>query len=101
MLFLAMEVCHQTCLDHDAIVLDTLGHKLKDGTRDLWLCFRYEACWMREIKAKKVIKKALNEDKGDVLSGIQKTRVQLESLQRHRYNSKKNWINCLVNKMIG
>ncbi|KAA3487409.1 hypothetical protein EPI10_031237 [Gossypium australe] len=48
-------VLRQTCLDYDAILLDTLGRKLRDGMKDPMLSFRFEACWAREDEANDLI----------------------------------------------
>lgn len=42
--FLASDVIHQASSDHDVVVLDTLGHILREWRRDSRLLFHFEAC---------------------------------------------------------
>ncbi|MBA0742220.1 hypothetical protein Gogos_015299 [Gossypium gossypioides] len=41
--FLSTYVLRQACSDHDAVVLDTLGHKPRDEVKDPILLFKFEA----------------------------------------------------------
>ncbi|PPD89493.1 hypothetical protein GOBAR_DD13558 [Gossypium barbadense] len=54
--YIDTNVIRQTSLDHEAIMLDTLGKKPKEKQDDPRLFFRFEACWARDEKAKKIIK---------------------------------------------
>lgn len=44
--------------DHDVIILDILGRKLRDVVRDPRLSFNYEACWVDENEAREIIDRA-------------------------------------------
>ncbi|MBA0803426.1 hypothetical protein Gohar_013636 [Gossypium harknessii] len=56
--FLSTYVVRQACSDHDAVILDTLGHKPRDEMKDPRLLFKFEASWAHEKKAKYFIKRA-------------------------------------------
>lgn len=49
---------HQANSDHDLVVLDTMGRKLKNERTDPKLLFRNESYWAKEDEAKRVIKLA-------------------------------------------
>ncbi|PPD87370.1 hypothetical protein GOBAR_DD15693 [Gossypium barbadense] len=52
-LFMETKVICQSTSNHAAIVLDTEGHKPRDGIRDPRLNFRYDVCWDKEYEANK------------------------------------------------
>ncbi|KAH1056917.1 hypothetical protein J1N35_034982 [Gossypium stocksii] len=55
-LFLMIRRRREANSDHDAIVRDTEGRKLKGKLRDPRLMFRYDPCWSKENEAKIIIK---------------------------------------------
>ncbi|KAK8314602.1 hypothetical protein V6Z11_D01G181600 [Gossypium hirsutum] len=56
--FMETKVLRQSSSDHDAILLDTEGRKLRDKFRDPRLCFKYDVCWAKNEEAKNIIKEA-------------------------------------------
>ncbi|MBA0618692.1 hypothetical protein Godav_027997 [Gossypium davidsonii] len=54
--YIDTNVIRQTSSDHEAIMLDTLGKKPKEKQDDPRLFFKFEACWARDEKAKKIVK---------------------------------------------
>lgn len=53
--FLSSNMLQQAHFNHDAILLDALGRKPMDSTKDLRLSFQFETCWAKDKEAKDVI----------------------------------------------
>lgn len=61
------------------IILDTLGTKPKDMSRDPTLSFKFEAYWAKDNEAKEIIMEAWNKGRRDVLHGCELVRSSLGS----------------------
>ncbi|TYH38755.1 hypothetical protein ES332_D12G131800v1 [Gossypium tomentosum] len=60
--FIATKVVRQTQSDHDAIILDLWGRKLKDYLKDKRFCFKFDVYWAGDEEAKNVIERAWNRE---------------------------------------
>ncbi|KAB1671561.1 hypothetical protein, partial [Gossypium barbadense] len=74
--FIATKVVRQTQSDHDAIILDLWGRKLKDYPKDKRLCFKFDVCWAGDEEAKNVICQKF----GKMKSEMRKLEKQIESI---------------------
>lgn len=74
--FLASRVVRQANFNHDMVLLDTLGRASKAG-KDSRLLFQYEACWLSEGEAKRVVEEAWMQGHGDVLRGDKRVQNSL------------------------
>ncbi|PPD94897.1 hypothetical protein GOBAR_DD08076 [Gossypium barbadense] len=70
--FLSKNVVRQANSDHNAILLDTMGRKLKEEIKDSRLLFKFEACWAKDKEAKKLIMRAWGHNNVNILDGIEK-----------------------------
>ncbi|KAG8474979.1 hypothetical protein CXB51_031669 [Gossypium anomalum] len=94
--FLMTIVVRQTNLDHDAILIDTLGHKPRENFKDPRLFFKYDVCWAKEKEAKDIIKKAWNSNYTNIIEKLEKVHVELGLWQHSHYRRMKNQIRELV-----
>ncbi|PPS07268.1 hypothetical protein GOBAR_AA13375 [Gossypium barbadense] len=69
--FMETKVICQSTSDHDAIILDTKGRKLRERLRDPRLYFKYDVCWAKDEKAKKIIKEAWQKGSKDIMGKIE------------------------------
>ncbi|KAA3483391.1 Endonuclease/exonuclease/phosphatase [Gossypium australe] len=75
--FLETRVVRQSKPDHDAIILDTMGHKPHGSFRDPRLFFKYDVCWAKEKDAKNIIKNAWSGNNLDIIKKIEKVGLEL------------------------
>ncbi|PPE01481.1 hypothetical protein GOBAR_DD01490 [Gossypium barbadense] len=70
--FIETRVVRQSNLDHDAIILDTMGQKPHDSFRDPRLTFKYDVCWAKVKDAKNIIKNAWSGNNLDNIKKIER-----------------------------
>ncbi|MBA0580954.1 hypothetical protein Gorai_023151, partial [Gossypium raimondii] len=97
--FLKSRVVRQSKSDHDAIVLDTVGHKLNENFRDPRLFFKNNVCWEKEEEAKNIIKNAWSWINMDTLEKLEKLGLKLGQWQHRRYKRMKNQVGMLTAKI--
>lgn len=85
----------QACSDHDAVVLDTLGHKPRAELKDPRLLFKFEASWAHGKKAKYFIKRARGTDI-DVIKGMERECSMLGPWQYRRFKRMKSRMHRLT-----
>ncbi|PPE02849.1 hypothetical protein GOBAR_DD00104 [Gossypium barbadense] len=74
----------ETCSDHDAALLDTLGRKPREDIRDPRLSFRFEACWAKENEAKDMIKRVWDQCDRDVIDKLMDGSMLESNIERFR-----------------
>lgn len=62
MSFLSIEVVRQSFSNHDAILIDSVGHKPNNDSKDPRLLFNFEACWAKDRDAKHLIKRIWDDN---------------------------------------
>ncbi|PPR91253.1 hypothetical protein GOBAR_AA29434 [Gossypium barbadense] len=97
--FLETRVIRQSSSDHDAISLDTEGRRPRDGLRDPRLSFKYDVCWARNEKAKKIIKEAWQRGSQDTLEKISFVGNELGRWQYKKLKQMRNQIGSLQAKI--
>ncbi|KAK5785575.1 hypothetical protein PVK06_040171 [Gossypium arboreum] len=70
--YIETKVVRQSTLDHDAITLDTMGGKSREGGRYQGFNCKYEAYWANDRKAKEVIQHAWKNSNIDVVMKMEK-----------------------------
>ncbi|KAK8328443.1 hypothetical protein V6Z12_A11G252200 [Gossypium hirsutum] len=70
--YIETKVVRQSTLDHDAITLDTMGGKSRQGGRYQGFNFKYEAYWANDRKAKEVIQHAWKNSNINVVMKMEK-----------------------------
>ncbi|XP_040932052.1 uncharacterized protein [Gossypium hirsutum] len=101
--FTETKVIRQSNSDHNAIVLDTKGRKLREEQRDSRLMFRYDICWAKELEAKNIIKNAWKMDTEDIMDKLEKVGHDLGAWQFKRYKRMRRQIDALksnINRLI-
>ncbi|XP_012435352.2 uncharacterized protein LOC105761970 [Gossypium raimondii] len=93
--FIATKVVRQTQSDHDAIILDLWGRKLKDFWKDNRLYFKFDVCWVGDEEARNVIERAWNRKGTDYRDKIERVRSALGPWQCKKYGKIKNEIRKL------
>ncbi|PPD99533.1 hypothetical protein GOBAR_DD03446 [Gossypium barbadense] len=88
--FIATKVVRQTQSDHDTIILDLWGQKLKAYPKDNRLCFNFDVCWVGDEEAKNIIERAWNMEGTDYGDKIERVRAALGPLQHKKYGKLKN-----------
>ncbi|TYG40891.1 hypothetical protein ES288_D12G130400v1 [Gossypium darwinii] len=88
--FIATKVVRQTQSDHDAIILDLLGRKLKDYPKDKRLCFKFDVCWAGDEEAKNVIERAWNRDDTEYGEKLERVRSALGPWQCQKFGKMKS-----------
>ncbi|TYG40901.1 hypothetical protein ES288_D12G131400v1 [Gossypium darwinii] len=78
--FIATKVLRQTQSDHDAIILDLWGRKLKAFPKDKRLFFKFDVCWVGNKEAKNVIERAWNSEGTDY--GDKMDRNEMRKLEK-------------------
>ncbi|PPS09769.1 hypothetical protein GOBAR_AA10865 [Gossypium barbadense] len=89
-------VIRQTKSDHDTVLLDTLGKKLKEKCRDPRLAFRYDVCWAKDKRAKEIIKDRWCRRDENTLGKIDGMRKVLRPWPFKKYNKMKAQISVLA-----
>ncbi|KAB1671553.1 hypothetical protein [Gossypium barbadense] len=101
--FMETKVIRQSTSDHDAIILDTEGRKLRDRHRDPRLCFKYNVCWARDVEAKKIIKEAWQKGSTDIMGKIEMVGKKLGGWQYKKLKQMRTQMGTLqahINKVI-
>ncbi|PPR85316.1 hypothetical protein GOBAR_AA35375 [Gossypium barbadense] len=93
--FIAIKVVRQTQSDHDAILLDLWGRRLKDHPNDHRLSFKFDLCWAGDREAKKIIGSVRNRGDIDYGEKIERVRSVLGYWQRKKYGKMKSEIRRL------
>ncbi|MBA0620130.1 hypothetical protein Godav_005897 [Gossypium davidsonii] len=75
--FIATKVVRQTQSDHDAIILDLWGRKLKDYPKDNRLYFKFDVCWVGDEETRNIIERAWNRKGTDYRDKIERVRSAL------------------------
>ncbi|KAK8260280.1 hypothetical protein V6Z12_D13G111600 [Gossypium hirsutum] len=101
MFFLSIEVVRQSCLDHDAILLDSVGRKPKDHFKDPRFLFKFEACWAKDRDTKKLIKRVWDDNNNfcNLIECLDKICSNLGPWQHARYNRLKSHMSYLVKQI--
>ncbi|PPD91794.1 hypothetical protein GOBAR_DD11260 [Gossypium barbadense] len=101
MSFLSTEVVRQSCLDHDAILLNLVGRKPNNDSKDPRLLFNFEACWEKERNTKHLIKRIWgdNNNSCNLIECLEKVRSNLGPQQHARYNRLKSRIRHLGSRI--
>ncbi|KAH1082471.1 hypothetical protein J1N35_022232 [Gossypium stocksii] len=97
--FLATYVVRQTNSDHDVIMLDTWGRKLKMHNISPRLSFKYDVCWAIEVEAKNIIKSGWKCSDNNFVDKLNNMCLSLGLWQRGLYNKMKKAIRRLENKI--
>ncbi|XP_017614083.1 uncharacterized protein LOC108459248 [Gossypium arboreum] len=84
--FITTKVMHQSKLDYEANLLNTIGCKPGEKRCDYRSCFRYDACWAKEKEARDIITHIWADKNSDILNKMDNTREELEQywVQRAR-----------------
>ncbi|KAK8263833.1 hypothetical protein V6Z12_D12G068000 [Gossypium hirsutum] len=80
--FIATKVVRQTQSDHDTIILDLWGRKLKDYPKDNRLYFKFDVCWVGDEEARNVIERAWNRKGTDYRDKIERIELVIDSASR-------------------
>ncbi|KAK8335248.1 hypothetical protein V6Z12_A09G041200 [Gossypium hirsutum] len=88
--FIATKVVRQTQSDHDAIILDLWGRKLKDYPKDKRLCFKFDVCWAGDEEAKNVIERAWNREDTEYGEKLERVRSALGPWQCQKFGKMKS-----------
>ncbi|TYG80510.1 hypothetical protein ES288_D02G221900v1 [Gossypium darwinii] len=80
--FIATKVVKQTQSDHDAIILDLWGRKLKAYLIDNRLSFKFDVCWSGDEKAKNIVGRAWNMEGTDYGDKIERIESVIDSASR-------------------
>ncbi|TYH10966.1 hypothetical protein ES288_A07G220900v1 [Gossypium darwinii] len=101
--FMETKVIRQSTSDHDAIILDTEGRKLRDRHRDPRLCFKYDVCWAKDVEAKKIIKEAWQKGSKDIMGKIEMVGKKFGGWQYKKLKQMRNQMGTLqvnINNVI-
>ncbi|TYH09201.1 hypothetical protein ES288_A07G076600v1 [Gossypium darwinii] len=98
-LYIDTNVISQTSPDHEVIMLDTLGKKPKEKKDNPRLFFRFEVCWARDEKAKKIIKDSWCNYSDSILEKMNCICDSLGPWQFNNFNKRKHQINKLSKKL--
>ncbi|PPS11490.1 hypothetical protein GOBAR_AA09145 [Gossypium barbadense] len=85
--------------DHDAIILDTIGRKLREKLKDPRLFFKFDACWEKDKVSKEIIKKAWCMRGSNIMENFKMVSKKLGLWQHNRYRKMRNNI-CLLTEQI-
>ncbi|KAK8264105.1 hypothetical protein V6Z11_D12G084900 [Gossypium hirsutum] len=88
--FIATKVVRQTQSNHDAIILNLWGQKLKDYPKDKRLCFKFIVCWVGDEKAENVIERAWNSEGIDYGKKMDRFRLALGLWQCKKFGKMKS-----------
>ncbi|PPD83787.1 hypothetical protein GOBAR_DD19257 [Gossypium barbadense] len=88
--FIATKVVRQTQSNHDAIILNLWGQKLKDYPKDKRLCFKFDVCWVGDEKAENVIERAWNSEGIDYGKKMDRFRLALGLWQCKKFGKMKS-----------
>lgn len=95
--FLFTTVLRQASSNHDVIILEIMGRRLREGRVHPKLSFHFEECWAHDRDAKGVIKDAWDIGFGNVLDKICMKQAKLGTWQKNQYKTSKWWISHLYN----
>ncbi|KAK5772490.1 hypothetical protein PVK06_048779 [Gossypium arboreum] len=90
--FIEIKEIRPSSSDHDAICLNTIGRKPKEGARDQRHSFRYDICCSKEKDANEIVKKAWNDNTMNILDKMELVGYNLGPWQYDQfYKMKTKW----------
>ncbi|TYH28269.1 hypothetical protein ES288_A02G130600v1 [Gossypium darwinii] len=75
--FITTKVVCQSKSDHEVIFLNMLGCKPEEKGSDYRSCFKYDACWAKEQKARDIISRIWDDKNSDILNKMNNTHEEL------------------------
>ncbi|KAK8260291.1 hypothetical protein V6Z11_D13G112700 [Gossypium hirsutum] len=99
MSYLVTKMVRQSKLDHDKILMDTMGSKPCENFKDPKLLFKYDGCWAKDKEAREIINRIWIENNMDILNKMDRVHEDLGPWQYKRYRRMKNQIRGLKRKI--
>ncbi|MBA0877060.1 hypothetical protein Goshw_017193 [Gossypium schwendimanii] len=94
--FIATNVLRKANSDDDVIMLDTMRQKPKENTKDPRLSFKFDACWVKDMEAKDIIKRTWNKEDTNIVDKMENVRESLGPWQHNKYRNMVNNIRRLM-----
>ncbi|MBA0721587.1 hypothetical protein Golax_009111, partial [Gossypium laxum] len=85
--FIATNVLRKANSDDDVIMLDSMRQKPKENTKDPRLSFKFDACWVKDMEAKDIIKRTWNKEDTNIVDKMENVRESLGPWQHNKYRN--------------